>query len=161
MLKLTSHHLQLIKGHAEQTYAHECCGLLIGNMVAEQGEPYKTLQQVRSTQNSWQQQDEDFKDVELTTRRRYWIEPAELFQIQKVARTLGCDIIGVYHSHPDHPAVPSQCDLNWAWPQYSYIIVSVQQGIACDVKSWMLDDQGLFQSEPIVVIETERDPDRG
>lgn len=150
-----------MRQHAEQTYVHECCGLLIGSMVAEQGELYKTLQQVHSTQNSWQQQNEEFQDVELTTRRRYWIEPTELFQIQKVARSLGCDIIGVYHSHPDHPAVPSQCDRNWAWPQYSYIIVSVQKGIACDVKSWMLDDQGLFQPESIVVIETESTPDQG
>jgi proteasome lid subunit RPN8/RPN11 len=147
-----------IKHHAEQDYAHECCGLLIGQTVAGQDGCHKTLQQVCPTRNSWQKQRTFPQKLETSTQRRYWIEPVELLQTQKVARTLGCDIIGVYHSHPDHPAVPSECDRNWAWPQYSYIIVSVQQGIACDLRSWMLDEQGFFQPESIVVMDTDNGP---
>jgi proteasome lid subunit RPN8/RPN11 len=67
------------------------------------------------------------------------------------------DIIGIYHSHPDHPAVPSEFDRAIAWSQYSYIIVSVQQGKACDLKSWSLDDDHQFQPEEILTLSQEPD----
>jgi proteasome lid subunit RPN8/RPN11 len=85
-----------------------------------------------------------------TKHKRYWIEPATLLQAQKYARDRGWDIIGIYHSHPDHPALPSECDRQWAWSDYSYMIVSVTQAKADPIQSWVLDGQHQFQSEPIL-----------
>jgi proteasome lid subunit RPN8/RPN11 len=85
-----------------------------------------------------------------TKQKRYWIKPATLLQAQKYARDRGWDIIGIYHSHPDHPALPSECDRQWAWPDYSYVIVSVTQAKADPIQSWVLDGQHQFQSEPIL-----------
>ncbi len=123
-------------------------------MSFENGAWHKALQTIRPTLNSWEDQKELPHEQGLTNTRRYWIAPTELIEAQKVARSQGCDIIGVYHSHPDQPAVPSSCDLHWAWPQYSYIIVSVQQGTAYNLQSWMLDEQGSFQPEQIVIIQS-------
>jgi proteasome lid subunit RPN8/RPN11 len=151
VLTVSSQQLQMIKDHGEQAYAHECCGLLVGTQVFANGTWHKTLQTLQPTDNAWDEQSERPQAEHLSTARRYSIAPEDLLRTQKVARTLGCDIIGVYHSHPDHPAVPSECDRQWAWPQYSYIIVSVQQGIACDLRSWVLDEQEIFQPEDMVV----------
>lgn len=151
MLTVRPLQLQTLKDQGEQTYAQECCGLLIGYSSFEDGIWHRTVQTIKPTQNVWNEQT-DLPNAEgLSTTRRYSIVPEELLRAQKVARTQGCDIIGVYHSHPDHPAVPSECDRKWAWPQYSYIILSVQQGIACDVRSWILDEHGQFQPEPLIV----------
>jgi proteasome lid subunit RPN8/RPN11 len=69
--------------------------------------------------------------------------------VQRDGRERNLDIIGIYHSHIDHPAVPSECDRRLAWSSYSYVIVSVVHGKASDLKSWCLDDQHQFQPEPI------------
>jgi proteasome lid subunit RPN8/RPN11 len=74
-----------------------------------------------------------------------------MLMAMREARNCSLEIIGIYHSHPDHPAVPSECDRQLAWPQYSYIIVSVAQGYAAESKSWILDDTHQFQPEPIVI----------
>jgi proteasome lid subunit RPN8/RPN11 len=73
-----------------------------------------------------------------------------MFEVQKEVRSRNLDIIGIFHSHPDNPARPSEFDRAIAWQSYSYIIVSVQQGKACDLKSWILDDDHQFQPEEIV-----------
>lgn len=153
VLTIDAQSLDVIKAQAEQAYPHECCGLLIGQSQFENGLRHKTVQTLQPTENAWSDlQDGDVAyEPEMTATRRYWIAPADLVRIQKYARTIGCDIIGVYHSHPDHPAIPSECDRKQAWPQYSYIIVSVQQGIADDLQSWMLDDQAAFQPEAVVI----------
>jgi proteasome lid subunit RPN8/RPN11 len=75
-----------------------------------------------------------------------------MLKAQKQARDRNLDIIGIYHSHPDHPAVPSEFDRAIAWQQYSYIIVSVQQGKACDLKNWSLDDDHQFQPEEMLTV---------
>lgn len=74
-----------------------------------------------------------------------------MLKVQKEARDRQLDIIGIYHSHPDHPAIPSEFDRLCGWQAYSYIIVSVLQGKARDVLSWSLDDNHQFQPEEIVV----------
>ena len=82
---------------------------------------------------------------------RYWIDPADLLRLQKQACDQGLEIIGIYHSHPDHPAVPSECDRRLAWPVYSYLIASVQGGQIADVQSWRLSDHQQFEPEAIMV----------
>ncbi|MEO0374530.1 MAG: M67 family metallopeptidase [Cyanobacteria bacterium P01_A01_bin.17] len=151
MLTVHSDQLQTIKDHGERAYAEECCGLLIGYSVLAEGVWHRTVQGVELAPNAWDKQTEWHQTEGFSATRRYAIAPEDLLHTQKVARALGCDIIGVYHSHPDQSAVPSECDRKWAWPQYSYVIVSVQQGIACDLRSWMLDEDDRFQPETIIV----------
>lgn len=153
MLKLTSVHLQEIQTHAESTYPEECCGLLIGQIQGDD----KTLIEVLPTENSWGDEIDDFQAIETTAnktskRNRFSIAPKVMFEVQKSVRDRNLDIIGIFHSHPDNPARPSEFDRAIAWTAYSYIIVSVQQGKACDLKSWFLDDDHKFQSEEILTI---------
>lgn len=160
MLKLHSHHLQAIQTHAESTYPEECCGLLLGHPSGEA----KTLIEVLPTENSWDDEAADaFQSIqrsaklESSKRSRFAIAPTVMLKAQKDARDRNLEIIGIYHSHPDHPAVPSEFDQAIAWPKYSYIIVSVQDGLACDLKSWSLDDDQKFQLEEILTLSQELD----
>ncbi|MFH7241705.1 MAG: Mov34/MPN/PAD-1 family protein [Spirulina sp.] len=83
---------------------------------------------------------------------RYWIDPADLLRIQKEARDQDLEIIGIFHSHPDHPALPSECDRRLAWPVYSYLIASVRGGQVADVQSWRLNDAQQFEPEVIKIL---------
>jgi proteasome lid subunit RPN8/RPN11 len=155
VLKLHSHHLQAIQSHAESTYPEECCGLLLGELRGDE----KTLIDVLPTENSWDaeaaeafQAVKGSEQLDSTKRSRFSIAPAVMLKAQKQARDRNLDIIGIYHSHPDHPAVPSEFDRAIAWQQYSYIIVSVQQGKACDLKNWSLDDDHQFQPEEMLTV---------
>ncbi len=89
--------------------------------------------------------------TDLDKTRRYWIAPEDLLATMREAREQDLEVIGVYHSHPDHPSVPSDCDRQLAWPSYSYVIVSVQQGCAQTWQSWTLDDTHQFQLESIAL----------
>ena len=81
-------------------------------------------------------------------RRRFLVSPEDYRQSEAYARRVGADLLGFYHSHPDHPAEPSQYDLDHAWPNFSYVIVSVQAGQPGDVRSWRLSaDRSSFVEE--------------
>lgn len=149
-LHLTADHLNLLRSHAEATYPHECCGALLG-ICAPDG--VNEVLAVRRLNNAWN------ADVARAlaepetygTTRRYWIDPADLITVMREARSLGFDLIGIYHSHPDVPAIPSDCDRRLAWSTYSYPILSVQHGQTQDVRSWQLDAEQQFQPEAIVI----------
>lgn len=148
MIFITSEQLQQIKHHAESTYPEECCGLLLGKFTSEGS----ILIEVRETENSWT--DEIGKELFTQTRGkqdRFFIAPKVLFQVQKEVRERNCSIIGVYHSHPDHLAIPSKMDQDIAWLEYSYIIVALENGKATDINCWKLDEQHQFQSEVIAL----------
>ncbi|NJP11626.1 MAG: M67 family metallopeptidase [Leptolyngbyaceae cyanobacterium RU_5_1] len=149
-LKLCADHIQTVRSHAERSYPHECCGLLLGVIQPQE----KILVEVRAVQNAWDEQvATDLGDQpSLTKTRRYWIAPEEMLAAMRDARSRKLDVIGVYHSHPDQPAVPSECDRQLAWQQYSYIIVSVQQGKAADLQSWLLNENHQFQREETLII---------
>jgi proteasome lid subunit RPN8/RPN11 len=154
ILKLAVEHLRSICAHAESTYPQECCGLLLGKLSQDS----KTLVEVVATENTWSAEAvESFQEIDATldsgTNRNshYTIAPEVILKAQREARDRQLDIIGIYHSHPDHPAVPSEFDRLCAWQPYSYIIVSVQQGKAGELQSWGLDDDHQFQPEEIVV----------
>ena len=86
---------------------------------------------------------------------RYLINPQDALQAEMEADKIGLKIIGIFHSHPDHPNQPSAFDLNWALPWYSYIITSVINGKAAQSKSWFLEeDRTSFREEAIEIIES-------
>jgi proteasome lid subunit RPN8/RPN11 len=139
-----------MQAHAERSYPNECCGLLVGKI--ENG--MKHVLALHSVENSWNSQIASHLQDETTTpTRRYWIEPETMLLAMRQARQQNLDIIGVYHSHPDHPAVPSECDRQLAWSTYSYIILSVMQGKAGEFYSWNLNEQHQFCSEAIAIQE--------
>ncbi len=144
VLRLESQHSASIKAHAISVYPEECCGLLLGK-----SDPTgKTVMEVRATTNAWMAD----SDSGLTKKRRYSISPVEMLAAMKEGRDRGLEIIGIYHSHPDHPAEPSECDREGAWQHYSYVIVSVPQGNADVLRSWSLSDRGIFDEEAILIL---------
>jgi len=152
-LILTADHLQTLRSHAEQTYPQECCGLLLGKGESQE---HKKLVAVWAVENTWS---EDMvyelqDDHPLTKTRRYSIAPQVMLEAMRNARSQELEVIGIYHSHPDNPAIPSECDRRLAWQHYSYVILSVMQGIAQDIQSWQLNQTEQFEPEAIVVQPT-------
>jgi proteasome lid subunit RPN8/RPN11 len=150
-IALSDSHLLSIRSHAENTYPEECCGLLLGRVADD----VKTLIEILPTDNAWSSEAEENwpEQAGLTERRRYAIKSEDMLRAMKHGRDRNLEIVGIYHSHPDCPAVPSECDRTMAWAQYSYIIVSVRQGSSEDLRSWSLDAEGNFQAEEILAGE--------
>jgi proteasome lid subunit RPN8/RPN11 len=124
-----------IRAHGVETYPHECCGALVGR----DGEVTSTVPLPNTTDEG--------------PRRRFLVRPSDYQQAERAADAAGAALLGFYHSHPDHPARPSQYDLDHAWPFFSYIIVSVAAGVAEDIRSWKLrDDRSAFDEEALAGI---------
>jgi proteasome lid subunit RPN8/RPN11 len=98
---------QAIRAHGQETYPHECCGALVGRDGC--------VSDVVALSNT----------TEEGPRRRFLVRPADYRDAERRASELGGELLGFYHSHPDHPARPSQYDLDHAWPTFAYIIVAV------------------------------------
>jgi proteasome lid subunit RPN8/RPN11 len=127
-----------IRAHGARDYPHECCGVLLGSVDGET----KIVEALEPLQNVHEEGHE----------RRFLIAPLEMFRLEKAARTGGRKILGFYHSHPDHPARPSEYDRDWAWPWYSYIILAVEGGEPAQMTCWTLDEERrAFASEEMVV----------
>ena len=140
MIHLAAQQRNEIAAHGERDYPYECCGLLLGSFL-ENGKG-KICAETYQISNS---REEEAK------RNRFLIRPEELMRGEKYAASKGLDVIGFYHSHPDHPAVPSVYDLDHAWPVYSYIVVAVKSGRAKDLLSWeMQSDRSRFNGEEIL-----------
>lgn len=154
MIRLSQEHLQNIRAHAESTYPDECCGIILG-YLANEG---KTVVEVMPTENAWNTEAVAEFSGERTAeskRRQYAIAPEVMLKTQKEARHRSLNIIGIFHSHPDISAIPSECDRLYAWQGYSYIIVTVQNGKAGELRSWSLDDRHQFQAEAIENIKSD------
>jgi proteasome lid subunit RPN8/RPN11 len=147
MISITDKHLEIIYSHAEQIYPEECCGILLGVICGSE----KKCIQVITTENAWNTIDtpEEFANHEINRDKRYTIAPKDLLSAQKKARDNNLNIIGIFHSHTDASAVPSEFDRKYAWHTYSYIIVSVCKAKICDIRSWCLDTTHQFQEEVI------------
>jgi proteasome lid subunit RPN8/RPN11 len=143
-IELSTAQLKIIYHHAEIIYPEECCGILIGTISAPD---HKIVIEVIPTINEWEPSADDRY---RTKHSRYIIPSSAIFQAQKRARNLQLEIIGFFHSHPDHPDIPSECDREQAWEIYSYPIVSVIQGKVQSIASWVLNDDQIFQSEQII-----------
>jgi len=139
MIQLSTQQHDEISAHGERDYPYECCGLLIGSF-ADDGA--KVVVETYPISNARE---------EAAKRNRFLIRPEELLQGERYAAARKLDIVGFYHSHPDEPAVPSQYDLEHAWPTYSYIVVSVKEGRAAALRSWeMQPDRSRFDEEDVV-----------
>ncbi|MDQ2937997.1 MAG: M67 family metallopeptidase [Acidobacteriota bacterium] len=139
MIKLGDQHRDEMGAHGERDYPYECCGLLLGRFGADGA---KIVVENYPISNARE---------EAAKRNRFLITPEELMRGERYAETKRLEVIGFYHSHPDHPAVPSQYDLDHAWPVYSYIVVSVNAGNASDLRSWEMEpDRSRFNEERIL-----------
>jgi len=144
LISLQETHLDEIRRHGERDYPFECCGLMLGRFA----EGRKVVVETYPISNA---REEEAK------RNRFLIRPEELMRGEKFARDKGLEVVGFYHSHPDDRAIPSQYDLEHAWPTYSYIVVSVEQERAVDLRSWeMENDRSRFNEEEIVIVSEAR-----
>lgn len=148
VLKISGDRLQTILNHAENSYPQECCGLLLGTIDSDT----KIVVEVWQTENAWRAEAEEYwpEETDFTEERRYAIAPEIILKAMKQGRERSLSIVGIYHSHPDNPAKPSEFDRLYAWPEYSYVILSVLGGKATEVLSWSLGVSHQFQSEEII-----------
>jgi proteasome lid subunit RPN8/RPN11 len=138
MLELEDRHADEMRRHAEAEYPHECCGLLLGR-VGEGGA--KRVVEVFPVSNAREA---------AARHNRSLITPDEYLRGERHARARRLDVVGNYHSHPDHPAAPSEFDREHAWPVWSYVIISVGGGAAADLRSWELEsDRSRFNEEEL------------
>jgi proteasome lid subunit RPN8/RPN11 len=129
--------VEAIEAHGAEGYPNEICGIMLGppgdHVVAE----------VRRARNI----------IVERSRDRYEIDPRDHIRIQREADSAGLDIIGYYHSHPDHPAQASRFDTERAWAGYVYVIVSIEKGKPVDANAFVADqDGGPFRPEPLEII---------
>jgi len=137
MITIAKEQLAEIQEHGVRDYPYECCGLLLGRYVAEG----KIVNETYPISNARE---------ESAKRNRFLIKPEELLQGERYAIGRDLEVVGFYHSHPDSPAVPSQYDLEHAWPTYSYIILSVAKDQAKDLFSWEQEpDRSRFNQEEV------------
>jgi proteasome lid subunit RPN8/RPN11 len=142
MLKFHPSDFEAIRRHGEETYPHECCGVLLGTMDGDTREVRAAVRCGNTRLDSPQ--------------NRYHIDPRELVRIQREARERSLDIVGFYHSHPDHPARWSPTDFNEAhWIGCSYVITSVERGKAALTNSFALtgtteEDKALVEEAVLV-----------
>lgn len=158
-IKVTKAHLDAIRQHGERTYPHECCGFLLGTMEADANR----LVEVYPAENEW---DESIRKVETlgegipaalrkdrqqeSHANRYWITPKQYKRADAYAAGLGLQIVGYYHSHPDHPAEPSGYDFDHScFANQSYMIVAIEQGKAAALNSFNKPDYEKFEPEAI------------
>jgi len=154
MLHLSFSDYSALRAHGEETYPHECCGVLLGNSTPE-GNRVRQIVRAGNTRTD-------------RAHDRYNIAPEELIRIQRQARTLGLDIVGFYHSHPDCAAQWSQTDFAEAhWVGCSYVITRVDQGKAAITNAFLLtgtsEEDKKFLDEPveIEVSSVENEQERG
>jgi proteasome lid subunit RPN8/RPN11 len=154
MLKLSYPDYVALRAHGEETYPHECCGVLLGKSEPD-GNHVREIVRAGNTRTD-------------SAHNRYNIAPEELIKTQRQARKLGLDIVGFYHSHPDHPAQWSQTDFAEAhWVGCSYVITAVAQGEATITNSFLLtgtnEEDKKFLDEPVEIAmnEAEIEQERG
>ncbi|GGA65405.1 hypothetical protein GCM10011507_16230 [Edaphobacter acidisoli] len=143
MLRISYADYEALRAHGEETYPYECCGVLLGKSVPGEGNHVKQIVRAGNTRTD-------------SAHNRYNIAPQELVKIQRQARGLGLDIVGFYHSHPDHPAQWSKTDFAEAhWLGCSYIITAVEKGKAAVTNSFLLtgteEDNKNFEDEAIQI----------
>jgi proteasome lid subunit RPN8/RPN11 len=146
MIRISRELMDRLRLAGARAYPEEGCGVLLGQEddgSGPDGHGLRTVTRIRPVENARTQERE----------RRYLIAPETFLQVEEEARKGGLEVLGFYHSHPDHPAEPSRTDRELAWPWYSYIIVPVRRGIPGTPRSWrLLDDRSRFRAQEIQVV---------
>ena len=141
-LEMNSAILKEIHVHGESAYPEEGAGLLLGEV--DNGS--KRVTQILNLTNTRE---------ESARHNRYLLGPEDYARGEEEAERLGLEVLGVFHSHPDHPNVPSEFDREWAWPWFSYLITSVRSQMAMESRSWRLtEDRSGFVEERVVIHDT-------
>jgi proteasome lid subunit RPN8/RPN11 len=154
ILKMSTEIAQKIREHGAETYPHECCGALLGRDAvlgegaAAVGGAQLPAREIVAIFPLVNRRDD-------SPRNRFSVTPEDVIAADRAAQERGLELVGWYHSHPDHPAQPSQYDREHAWPWYSYVIVSVANGKPAEMTSWRLrDDRAEYACEEITVTES-------
>jgi proteasome lid subunit RPN8/RPN11 len=142
MIRMSNAIYHAIRRHGEETYPHECCGILLGRNAEDDNVVIDAMRAGNTRTDS--------------AHNRYHIAPQELIKAQREGRERGLDIVGFYHSHPDHPAMWSQTDLAEAhWMGCSYVITAVEKGSAQQTNSFLLrgtsEEDKRLEVEPVVL----------
>ncbi len=153
MLRIHYAEYEALRAHGKETYPDECCGVLLGKHERGAGNHVHQIVPAGNTRTD-------------SAHNRYNIAPQELVKIQRQARSLELDIVGFYHSHPDHPAHWSQTDIAEAhWLGCSYVITSIEKGDAVLTNSFLLtgtsEDDKLFEDESIQIDMAAKEDERG
>ena len=136
-LKIGAGDVAHIHAHAKKTYPEECAGVLVGMDVGET----KIVVDVWPAENIHEEE----------RSSRFLIDPLKIKEFEERAQERDMDVLGFYHSHPDHPAEPSEYDRDHAWPYYSYVIASVNGDNVEDMRSWVLkEDRSGYNEESII-----------
>jgi proteasome lid subunit RPN8/RPN11 len=139
MIRLSEKIVDEIEFHAEQTYPEECCGMMLGFSD-------KNIHRIESVIPIDNSQGDNRK-------RRFLITPDQYRHAEKLADKGKMELLGFYHSHPDHPAAPSVFDTDHALPWFSYIIVSVEKGKAAAMTAWLLNEERTQFVERMIMVE--------
>ena len=141
MLTIRPDTLRALQSHGEAAYPNEGVGLLLGR--ADDG--HKTVVDILPLENRWGAEEQ---------YHRFMLTPQDMLRCESEAARRGLDVIGIFHSHPDHAAEPSGFDRDWALPWYSYIITSVEKAGAVVSRSWLLkEDRSAFDEETIQITD--------
>ncbi len=141
MIRIPLQVLEQVRAHASQAYPEECCGALVGS-ATDTGRAVVSALPAKNV-----------RDAER--ERRYRIGPDQVHAFERQAADAGLEVIGFYHSHPDHPAEPSSYDVEHAWPWYTYVIVPATRDSAGVPRAWRLrDDRAGFEEQSIAGDET-------
>ena len=144
MIIVSTTHLNKMQEEGLKEYPHECCGGLLGDIDPKSGD--KSVESIIPIANQWEDTDSEDK------RRRFAVTPDDYRFLESEAKNLGLSLLGFYHSHPDHPPKPSDTDLKFAWPVFSYIIFSVEKTRAKELFSYTLKLDGTGFEEEIVQV---------
>ena len=137
-LYLTQGHISAMYNHGVAEFPHECCGALLANET-----DLDRLIEVRPLENV----------NKSNPKRRYELNPQELASLEIEAEERGMEIVGFYHSHPNHPAKPSEFDRDHAWPNWTYIIMSIMDGKPSEITAWTLNGKKAFEERELKIIE--------
>ena len=147
MLRIDAGNGALIVAHLVRAWPEEGCGVLLGR---DEADGSRTVTRALPIDNEHAGE----------RGRRYLIAPGQFLDAEHAAREQGLDVVGFFHSHPDHPARPSAFDLEHAWPYYSYLIASVARGRVDAITCWRLaEDRLRFEPEALEMPGTPAAPD--
>jgi len=138
MIAVAASVLEAVRVHGRETYPEECCGGLLGE-ASEGGVRVVVAERIANASREMRE-------------RRFAVEPRDYLRLERRADALALSLVGFYHSHPDHPAAPSEYDREHAFPFLHYLILSVEKGRPGEATSWVLsEDRGAFEREELRV----------